>query len=126
MQKILVPQREEPAEHTGPHYPDQVLPELQSQAGIQGEEVAAMARNPARNPVRPRNPRSAGLSPGERFSIIGFFGEVWGELRRVTWPTREEATRLTVLVLIVSTAFGLFLGGADLLFSEVMSLLAGT
>ena len=22
-----------------------------------------------------------------RFSIIGFFSEVWGELRRVTWPT---------------------------------------
>ncbi len=85
-----------------------------------------MARNPARNPVRPRNPRSVGLNPGERFSIFGFFGEVWAELRRVTWPTREEATRLTVLVLIVSTAFGLFLGGADLLFSELMSLLAGS
>lgn len=84
-----------------------------------------MARNPARNPSRPRNTRSMGMNPGERFSIFGFFKEVWGELRRVTWPTREEATRLTVLVLIVSTAFGLFLGGADMLFSELMSLLAG-
>lgn len=80
----------------------------------------------ARNPARPRTPRSVGLTPGERFSIIGFFGEVWGELRRVTWPTRQEATRLTVLVLIVSTAFGLFLGGADMLFSELMGLLAGS
>lgn len=80
----------------------------------------------ARNPARPRSPRSVGLNPGARFSIIGFFGEVWGELRRVTWPTRQEATRLTVLVLIVSTAFGLFLGGADLLFSELMSLFAGS
>ena len=77
----------------------------------------------ARNPARPRSPRSTGLTPGERFSIIGFFGEVWGELRRVTWPTRREATRLTVLVLVVSTAFGLFLGGFDLLFAEVMELL---
>lgn len=80
----------------------------------------------ARNPARPRTPRSVGMSPGERFSIIGFFGEVWGELRRVTWPSRQEATRLTVLVLVVSTAFGLFLGGFDLLFSEIMSLLAGS
>jgi preprotein translocase subunit SecE len=66
------------------------------------------------------------MAPGQRFSLFKFFGEVWGELRRVTWPSREEATRLTVLVLIVSTAFGLFLGGFDLLFSEVMSLLAGS
>lgn len=57
--------------------------------------------------------------------MIGFFAEVWAELRRVTWPSRQEATRLTVLVLVVSTAFGLFLGGFDLLFSEIMSLLAG-
>ena len=77
----------------------------------------------ARNPARPRSPRSVGMTPGQRFSIIGFFGEVWGELRRVTWPTREEATRLTVLVLVVSTAFGLFLGGADVLFSELMKFL---
>ena len=80
----------------------------------------------ARNPSRPRNARAMGLNPTERFSLFGFFREVWGELRRVTWPTREEATRLTVLVLIVSTAFGLFLGGADLVFSWVMEQLAGT
>jgi len=65
------------------------------------------------------------MTPGARFSLFGFFGEVWGELRRVTWPTREEATRLTVLVLVLSTAFGLFLGGADLFFSWLMALLTG-
>ena len=82
----------------------------------------------ARNPARPRNTGrpSIGAGPGERFSITGFFGEVWGELRRVTWPTRQEATRLTVLVLAVSIAFGIFLGLADMLFAEVLQLLAGT
>lgn len=82
----------------------------------------------ARNPARPRNSGRPGIGagPGERFSIIGFFGEVWGELRRVTWPTRQEATRLTVLVLSVSIAFGLFLGFADMLFAELLKQLAGT
>ena len=83
----------------------------------------------ARNPARPRNPVRPGLGAGparERFSIIGFFAEVWAELRRVTWPTRQEATRLTILVIIVSAAFGLFLGLADMLFSEIIKLLAGT
>lgn len=81
----------------------------------------------ARNPARPRTSRpTSGVTPGERFSLFKFFGEVWGELRRVTWPSRQEATRLTVLVLIVSTAFGIFLGLFDLGFSELMALLAGT
>lgn len=65
------------------------------------------------------------MRPGERFSLFGFFGEVWAELRRVTWPSWPEARRLTVLVLIVSAAFGAVLGGADLLFSELMQWLAG-
>lgn len=79
----------------------------------------------ARNPVRPRSARSGGITAGPRFSLFGFFAEVWAELRRVTWPTRQEATRLTVLVLIVSTAFGIFLGLFDLGFSRLMAFLAG-
>jgi preprotein translocase subunit SecE len=83
----------------------------------------------ARNPARPRTPARPNIGigqPRERFSIIGFFGEVWAELGRVTWPTRQEATRLTVLVLSISIAFGIFLGLADMLFSELFKLLAGT
>jgi preprotein translocase SecE subunit len=79
----------------------------------------------ARDPAHPRSSRSGGVTPGDRFSLFGFFGEVWAELRRVHWPTRQEATRLTVLVLIVSTAFGIFLGLFDLGFSRLMAFLAG-
>ncbi|MFZ5879793.1 MAG: preprotein translocase subunit SecE [Chloroflexota bacterium] len=35
--------------------------------------------------------------------------EMVGELRKVTWPTRPEANRLTILVLIVMTVVGLLL-----------------
>lgn len=80
----------------------------------------------ARNPTRPRNNARPGMRPGERFSLFGFFGEVWAELRRVTWPSRAEAQRLTVLVLVVSAAFGVFLGLADILFSELIQFLADT
>jgi len=83
----------------------------------------------ARNPARPRTPARPNIGmgqPRQRFSIFGFFGEVWAELGRVTWPTWPEARRLTVLVLVVSTAFGIFLGLADMLFSELFKLMAGT
>ncbi len=47
--------------------------------------------------------------------------EVITELRRVTWPSREEAARLTVMVLIVSSVIGLFLGGVDYVFNLLMT-----
>ena len=43
-----------------------------------------------------------------------FFGEVIGELRRVTWPTMNETFSLTLMVIAVSAAIGVFLGVADL------------
>jgi|TARA_B100002003_G_scaffold186689_1_gene175178 preprotein translocase subunit SecE len=45
-----------------------------------------------------------------------FFGEVVGELRRVTWPTMNETLRLTLMVLAVSVVIGVILGIADLIF----------
>ena len=43
----------------------------------------------------------------------GFLGEVISELRKVVWPTREEATRLTMLVVIVSVSVGSALAAID-------------
>ena len=51
--------------------------------------------------------------------------DIINELRKVTWPTREEATRLTILVIAVSLAMGLLLGIVDLIFSGLMLRLLG-
>jgi preprotein translocase subunit SecE len=48
-----------------------------------------------------------------------FFGEVIGELRRVTWPTMNETFRLTLMVIAVSAAIGVFLGVADLIYGWI-------
>jgi preprotein translocase subunit SecE len=42
--------------------------------------------------------------------------DIISELRKVTWPTRRETANLTGVVIIVSIALGVLLGGADLLF----------
>jgi preprotein translocase subunit SecE len=39
-----------------------------------------------------------------------YFRETSGELRKVTWPSREEATNMTILVLIVLVVMSLLLG----------------
>ena len=59
---------------------------------------------------------SGGRRPRSLFTLVG---EVWTELNRVTWPSRETATRLTLLVLAVSVAAAIFLGVWDFGFTQV-------
>jgi len=51
--------------------------------------------------------------------------ETVGELRKVNWPTREEATQLTIIVLAVLAGSSLFLGALDYLFTSLFRLLVG-
>lgn len=56
-------------------------------------------------------------------SLSRYFRETRGELRKVTWPTREEAWRLTAIVLGVTAAFAIFLWAMDALFSNSIRLI---
>jgi preprotein translocase subunit SecE len=56
---------------------------------------------------------------GRRRGRLQFFGDVYGELTKVTWPSREDAGRLTLLVLAVAAAMGVFLGLWDFLFDRL-------
>ncbi len=50
-----------------------------------------------------------------------FLKEVKIELKKVSWPTREETTRFTGMVIIVSAVIAIFLGGLDLLFQFILN-----
>lgn len=54
-----------------------------------------------------------------------YFNETVGELRKVSWPTRKEATNLTVIVIAVMVGMSLFLGSLDYIFSRMFSLILG-
>ena len=47
--------------------------------------------------------------------------DVIDELRKVVWPTRREAIRLTLMVLAVCIIVGIFLGAIDFGFSELIT-----
>ena len=53
--------------------------------------------------------------------------DIISELRKVTWPTREETWNLTWVVVLVAAAFGVFLGGVDMFFNWLIenTLLSG-
>jgi len=55
--------------------------------------------------------------------IKRWFKETAGELRKVTWPTREEALALTRIVLIVTIIMSAILGVLDFIFARLVGLL---
>lgn len=57
-----------------------------------------------------------------RIALLQFLGEVVSELKKVTWPTRQETTRLTMLVIAIAAAIGAVLGLLDILFSQMLNL----
>ncbi len=64
-------------------------------------------------------------APKKPNKIAKWWNETIGELRKVTWPTREEALHMTKIVLIVVFAMAVFLGIVDFLFSELIGTIVG-
>jgi preprotein translocase subunit SecE len=58
--------------------------------------------------------------------IRRYLAESWSELKKVTWPTREQTRNLTVLVFVVSSIVGIFIAAWDILFLSVIKFLTGT
>jgi preprotein translocase subunit SecE len=56
------------------------------------------------------------LNPVQRY-----FRETIGELRKVSWPTRREATNLTIIVLAVVVLMTVLLGSLDFVFSWLLT-----
>lgn len=65
--------------------------------------------------VTEKEPRENGL--------VRTFREVRSEMKKVVWPTREETTRLTMVVIAVSAIISVILAAADFLFLTLVSLL---
>ena len=55
--------------------------------------------------------------------IKRWFKETAGELRKVSWPSREEALSLTRIVLIVTVILAAVLGVFDFIFARLVGLL---
>ena len=53
--------------------------------------------------------------------VKGFFGEIQAEMQRVTWPTREELTGSTGVVLMTMFFLSTFIGIADFILSYVLA-----
>jgi preprotein translocase subunit SecE len=79
-----------------------------------------------------KEPQSGGTSSGEPPSWVTwlprkwaelktFFVEVRSELKKVTWPSKNEVQATTVVVVITTIVFGFYLYGMDLGLSWLLS-----
>jgi preprotein translocase subunit SecE len=50
--------------------------------------------------------------------IRRFIDETSSELKKVTWPTREQTINLTFLVFLVSLVVGVFISVFDFIFTQ--------
>jgi preprotein translocase subunit SecE len=88
-----------------------------TKAGAKGGQKSAAPPRPTT-----RRPQQQASSSGGASSFLRphWATEIVSELRKVTWPSREDTWYLTLVVLVVAGAFGVFLGGVDMFFNWVI------
>jgi preprotein translocase subunit SecE len=56
-------------------------------------------------------------------AIVRYLRETWFELKKVSWPTRNEAVNLTIIVVVVTSFLAIVLSLMDWVFSSGFGLL---
>ena len=52
--------------------------------------------------------------------LFDYFGAAYAELVKVSWPSRRQTLRLTIVVIIFSLVFAFGLGAVDYIFSTIL------
>ncbi|HDZ50018.1 hypothetical protein LCGC14_2217150 [marine sediment metagenome] len=57
--------------------------------------------------------------------ISTFLQAVRAEMKKVTWPSRSRIIRSTLVVLVTIVIFGIFIGGIDFMFFQILKFFLG-
>jgi preprotein translocase subunit SecE len=97
-----------------------VSPSLRALLPQRSEEAAGGGKAPARPVARPVAKPAA---PARENRFVRWYRETESELKKVVWPTRQEWTNLTLIVVVVTVAVGAFLGAVDYVFEQLILLI---
>lgn len=64
-------------------------------------------------------------SKGSSFNIAGFIRETKNEMKKVTWPTRQELLTNTLVVIVAVVFSAALIWVIDLIFGKLLRLLLG-
>jgi preprotein translocase subunit SecE len=60
------------------------------------------------------------------FKRVGLFlADIKSELKKVTWPNKDDMQKTTIAVVIASVLFGVYLFGVDMIFSQMIDWIIG-
>lgn len=48
-----------------------------------------------------------------------YLRDVRGEMKKVTWPSKNDMIKTTIAVIVISLFFGIYLFGVDFIFSHI-------
>ncbi len=57
--------------------------------------------------------------------IVNFVNDVVKEMRKVTWPTREELKESTMIVAVATVLFAAFVAASDYIITMVINFVLG-
>ena len=80
--------------------------------------MAAKVLKPKEKESVKRSEKASHSSKKKQNRIVRLWRSTIGELRKVSWPTPQEAWRLTKVVLVVVLVMAAILGLLDFLFSQ--------
>ena len=72
-----------------------------------------------------RQNKERNLTDKKNNAIVHYYRETIGELRKVSWPSRDEAINLTTIVVVVLVGMAVFLGLIDLIGEQLLQLALG-
>ncbi len=93
--------------------------------------MAFIGRKQTATPAAPERarPRPAPAAPAQKTGRIARLQtqirDIQSELRKVTWPTREETRNLTIVVIGISVFLGAVLGGMDFFLAYIYQIING-
>lgn len=71
------------------------------------------------------SPESFLNAPYYFMNLFSYLQEVRSEMGKVVWPTKKQVVELTVLVIAISIIVGVYVGGLDFVFTNVLNKILG-
>ena len=59
----------------------------------------------------------------KRMELLSFFREVKAEVKRITWPSKDETKKAFIAVVVFTLMYTILVGGLDYIFKNLFKLI---
>jgi preprotein translocase subunit SecE len=56
-------------------------------------------------------------------NLVGFFREVKAEVKRITWPSKDETKKAFIAVIVFTLMYTILVGGLDFIFKSLFEMI---